>query len=86
MDGFKYDISRLEENRICVEVSYSGVSMGLLYFEKPKMGWSKKPIFSKKWACVDAKIEGLYIHNKNGGKEITPKEIVAYTQELISSF
>jgi hypothetical protein len=29
---------------------------------------------------VDAKIEGLYVH---GGEEITPKDMVAYCQELI---
>jgi hypothetical protein len=31
------------------------------------------------WACVDAKIEGLYQH----GESITPKDIVGRCQELI---
>lgn len=85
MDNFIFDITPLTETRIVVEISYSGASLGLLYFEKPKMGWSKKPILPTKWACVDAKIEGLYIHNKNGGINITPKDIIKHTQELIAS-
>ena len=34
------------------------------------------------WACVDAKVEGLYIH---GGDNITPKDIVAHCQALIKA-
>jgi hypothetical protein len=32
------------------------------------------------WACVDAKIEGLY---QIGGESITPKDIVKKCQDLI---
>jgi hypothetical protein len=86
MEGIKFDISRLSEERVVVEVSYSGESLGILYFEKPKRGWTNKPVLPTRWACVDAKVEGLYIHNKNGGNNITPKQIIAHSQELISSF
>ncbi len=86
MDNFIFDITPLTETRIVVEISYSGASLGILYFEKPKTGWNKKPILPTKWGCVDAKIEGLYIHNKNGGINITPKDIIGRAQELISSF
>jgi len=34
------------------------------------------------WACVDAKVEGLYIA---GGDNITPKDIVAHCQGLLRS-
>jgi hypothetical protein len=34
------------------------------------------------WACVDAKVEGLYIY---GGDNITPKDIVGKCQVIISS-
>jgi len=81
MDKLTYDINKLSEDRICVEVSVSGVTLGLLYFEKPKRGWTNKPILPTKWGCVDAQVEGLYEY---GGDNITPKQIVSYCQELIS--
>jgi hypothetical protein len=80
MDKLTYEINKIGEDRICVEVSVSGITMGLLYFERPKSGWSKKPILPTKWSCVDAKVEGLYEY---GGENITPKDIVSKCQELI---
>lgn len=80
MDKLTYDINRLTENRICVEVGISGITLGLLYFERPKNMWVNKPILPTKWACVDAKVEGLYEY---GGENITPKDIVSKCQELI---
>jgi hypothetical protein len=80
MDKLTYNINRLTEDRICVEVSVSGITLGLLYFERPKRGWVNKPILPTKCSCVDAKVEGLYEY---GGENITPKDIVAKCQELI---
>jgi hypothetical protein len=82
MDKLTYDINKLSEDRICVEVSVSGVTLGLLYFEKPKSGWNKKPILPTKWGCVDAQVEGLYEY---GGDNITPKQIISHCQELIEN-
>jgi hypothetical protein len=81
-DILTYNLSKITEDRVCVEVSVSGVSMGVLYFERPKRGWNKKPILPTKWSCVDASVEGLYIY---GGENITPKEIISRCQELISN-
>jgi hypothetical protein len=80
MDKLTYDINKIGEDRICVEVSVSRITMGLLYFEKPKRGWINKPILPTKWSCVDAKVEGLYEY---GGDILTPKDIVSKCQELI---
>lgn len=80
MDNLTYDISKLEENRVRVIVSIEGRELGTLYFEKPKNGWTKKPLTPSKWFCVDAKVEGLYVY---GGEDITPKDIVAKCQDLI---
>jgi len=60
----------------------SGVSLGLIYYEKAKRGYINKPISMNRWVCVDAKIEGLYIH---GGEDITPMDILDKCQEIISS-
>ena len=75
-----YSLTKIEEGRIRVTISVNDqVEMGTLYFEKAKRTFQRKPIGMDSWACVDAKIEGLY----QVGESITPKEIVAHCQNLI---
>ena len=75
-----YSLTQIEEGRIRIVVSLNEeIELGTLYFEKVKKGFSTKPISMNAWACVDAKIEGLYQH----GESITPKDIVGRCQELI---
>lgn len=83
VDKMTFNIEKITEDRIRVEVGISGATLGVLYFEKPKMGWNKKPILPTKWACVDASVQGLYIYNENGGESFTPKEIIGHCQDLI---
>ena len=75
-----YEINKIGEDRICVEVSVSGVTLGLLYYERAKRSFNKKPLSMEGWLCVDAKVEGLYEY---GGENITPKDIMNYIQVLI---
>ena len=80
VDTLTYQMDQIEEGRIRIVVSLNEeIELGTLYFEKVKKGFSTKPISMNAWACVDAKIEGLY----QQGESITPKEIVAKCQELI---
>lgn len=75
-----YSLTELEVGKIRITVSLNEeVELGTLYFEKAKRGFTNKPIGMNSWACVDAKIEGLY----QVGESITPKEIVSHCQELI---
>ena len=75
-----YNLTQIEVGRIRITVSLNEeVELGTLYFEKAKKGFTNKPIGMNSWACVDAKIEGLY----QQGESITPKDIVAHCQELI---
>ena len=83
VDKMTFNIEKITEDRIRVEVGISGATLGVLYFEKPKLGWSRKPILPTKWACVDASVQGLYIYNKDGGESFTPNEIISHRQELI---
>lgn len=98
MHDLDLDITVMDPNRIRVEVSFKlgdhRESLGILYFEKAKVGFVRKPIGLNAWACVDANIEGLKVHlaeddesAKNGVrisfKEITPKEIVRRCQDKI---
>ena len=82
-DNIRFNIETLDPNRVMVEVTlFNEMVLGILYFENPKQTWNKKPLLSKKWRCVDAKVEGLY---EVGGEMITPKDIVGMCQDLISS-
>ena len=75
-----YSLTQIEVGRIRITVSLNEeVELGTLYFEKAKRGFTNKPIGMNSWACVDAKIEGLYMV----GETITPKEIVSHCQKLI---
>ena len=77
-----YGLTKIEEGRIRIVVSLNeDVELGTLYFEKVKRGFTNKPLSMNSWACVDAKIEGLY----QQGESLTPKDIVAHCQELIKN-
>ena len=81
IDTLTYNMDLIEEGRIRVTVHLNEeVELGALYFERAKKTFQRKPVSMKAWACVDAKVEGLYVH---GGEEITPKDIVNKCQQLI---
>ena len=83
VDTLSYDLTQMDEDKIRIVVSLnSEVELGTLYFEKAKRMFQRKPIGMNAWACVDAKVEGLYIY---GGDNITPKDIVAKCQSIIAS-
>ena len=75
-----YSLTEIENNRIRITISDDDKEVGTLYFEKAKKTFQRKPIGMNGWACVDAKIEGLY---EIGGETITPKDIVKKCQDLI---
>lgn len=79
-------MTEIEDGRIRIIIvqeenspNQGGVELGTLYFERAKRTFQRKPITMNGWACVDAKIDGLY----EMGGEITPKEIVAHCQDII---
>ena len=76
-------IDMLSEDRVRIVLEVEGIEVGVLYFEKAKKGWNTKPIRQNGWACVEAKVEGLYIY---GGESATPKDLVAWCQQLISAY
>jgi hypothetical protein len=75
-----YSLTEIENNRIRITISDDDKEVGTLYFEKAKLKFTNKPLSMGSWACVDAKIEGLY---EMGGESITPKDIVKKCQDLI---
>ena len=74
----------MDANRIRVEVYYKVSDtlkefMGIMYYEKAKKSFNRKPVGMDAWACVDAKVEGLYMKDK----AITPSQIVREGYEQI---
>jgi len=84
MDKLSYDITLITPDRISVEVLFKvgeiTESLGILYFEKAKRGYVRKPIGLNSWACVDAKVEGLYTKDKS----ITPAQIISECRNKIT--
>ena len=90
MDNLIFNLDRMEDNtpdgrsndRIRIVISDMNLNQkGVLYFEKVKSGFNRKPISMNSWACVDAKIEGLY----EMGGDFTPLDILNKCQMLLSS-
>jgi hypothetical protein len=89
----EYNMDVLEEDvpdgqtrgrvRIVVTTLNGQLELGVLYFEKAKRGFLRKPISMDEWSLIDAKVEGLYV---KGGDKITPKQIVGHCQKLIKSY
>ena len=75
----KYELTQIEDNRIGVTVTNEEKVVGILYFEKAKLNFTKKPLSMGSWACVDAKIEDQEIFNE----DFTPKQMVGDCQEII---
>ena len=83
MEDLTYDLFQLDDMRIRIVISLYEKELGTLYFERAKRSFMNKPVGMNSWACVDAKVEGLYVV---GGDHITPKDIVAKCQNIISSW
>lgn len=66
-----YDVSKVEDGRYRVEILKDKVSLGLLYFERAKKGFLRKPLTSG-WVCVDAKVDPQVYEDES----ITPKGVI----------
>ena len=80
IEDLEYDLFQLDNDRVRIVISLYEKELGTLYFEKAKRSFVRKPVTMNEFACVDAKVEGLYIA---GGDNITPKDIVAHCQGLL---
>ena len=82
IEDLTYDLFQLDDERVRIVISLYEKELGTVYFERAKRSFMRKPISMDGWACIDAKVEGLYIA---GGDKITPKDIVAHCQGLLRS-
>ena len=77
----KATITVITEDRVAVEITLlNEVSLGVLYYERPKQGWVNKPIMPTRWRCIDANVEGVY---QWGGEKITPTDLMIWAQTLV---
>lgn len=82
MEDLIFNISRMDDKLVITITDKDYNHKGLLYFERVKVGFNRKPISMNSWACVDAKIDGLY----DMGGDYSSLDILNKCQELISSF
>ena len=91
MDNLIFNMERMDDtplssrsdDKIVITITDKGDNhKGILYFERVKVGFNRKPISMNSWACVDAKTEGLY----EMGGDYTSLDILNECQRLISSF
>ena len=82
MEDLIFNLDRIDEGVIRITISdHNLIQKGVLYFEKVKVGFVRKPISMNSWACVDAKVEGLY----DMGGDYSSLDILNRCQLLISS-
>lgn len=79
---FDFDLTEMDPNRLRMVIRYKKTNdeVGVLYFEKVKKRFLRKPISMGGWGCVDARMDKFY---EKMDYKITPKEVVSYCQELI---
>jgi hypothetical protein len=82
MDNLIFNISSMDDKIVITITDKDQVHKGLLYFERVKVGFNRKPISMNSWACVDAKTEGLY----EMGGDFSPLDILNRCQELIREY
>ncbi len=74
-------VTRQDDTHARVEIWNEMEEVGTLYYERPKVGWTKKPISTNEWVCVDAHIE--YFSALIEDHDVTPKEIVEWGNDAI---
>lgn len=80
MDRLRFNADKMDDNKIRITITDKEDNQkGLLYFEKVKVGFIKKPISMNSWACIDAKIEGLY----EMGGDYSSLDILNRCQDII---
>ncbi len=82
MDNLIFNISTMDDKIVITITDNDQVHKGILYFERVKVGFIRKPISMSSWACIDAKIDGLY----EMGGDFSSLDILNKCQSLITEF
>ena len=82
MDNLIFNMEKVDDRIVITITDKEENHKGILYFERVKAGFNRKPISMNSWACVDAKTEGLY----EMGGDFSSLDILNKCQELIREF
>ena len=82
MEDLIFNLNTMDDKIVITITDKDHIHRGILYFERVKAGFNRKPISMNSWACVDAKTEGLY----EMGGDFSSLDILNKCQELIKSF
>ena len=85
MDKLTFEVSEIGEHRLCVEVKLSGMSGGLLYFERAKKTYNTKPVSMDRWVCVDANVKDIYVYGSMEIEHLTPKVLMEWALDFLKS-
>lgn len=81
MDNLIFNISTIDSRIVITITDKDQVHKGILYFERVKAGFNRKPISMNSWACIDSKVDGLYEMGNFSSLDILNK-----CQELIREY
>ena len=79
MEDLIFNLNTMDDKIVITITDKDQVHRGILYFERVKVGFNRKPISMNSWSCVDAKIDGLY----DMGGDYTSLDILNHCQGLI---
>ena len=75
-------VEKIDEDHIRVEIWDEREEVGTLYYERPKVGWIKKPVTTRQWVCVDARVDNLAIQLNE--ESPSPKQIIEWGMKAIT--
>lgn len=83
MEDLIFNTERIDEGVIRITISDPNlIQKGVLYFEKVKAGFNKKPLSMNSWTCVDSKVDGLY----EVSDDFSSLDILNKCQEIIRDY
>ena len=81
MEELIFNLSEMDYDRFRVTITDTDHNeKGVLYFEKVKTSFNRKPISMNSFVCVDAKITGLY----DMGGDYSSLDILNRCQEILN--
>jgi len=83
MEDLIFNIEWVDKGVIRITISdHNLIQKGVLYFEKVKVGFNRKPLSMNSWTCIDSKIEGLY----DVSDDFSSLDILNKCQEIIRDY
>ncbi len=81
---FTPKITRQDDTHARVEIWNEFEEVGTLYYERPKLQWTNKPLSMNRWVCVDAHIDYFAKLVMDKDPQVTPRDITQWGSELIN--